>query len=78
MCIRDSGTHWVCYFKRKNKVNYFDNFGNLRPPIELINYFYSSNPVSYTHLDVYKRQELNVTFYVKIVFTGTDVPVFAL
>ena len=43
------GTHWVCYKKRGDRVMYFDGFGNLRPPIELI-------PVSYTHLDVYKRQ----------------------
>ncbi len=43
--IYGSGTHWVCYIKRKNKVKYFDSFGNLRPPIELINYLSSSQPV---------------------------------
>lgn len=33
------GTHWVCYRKRGNRVEYFDSFGNLRPPLELIRYF---------------------------------------
>lgn len=33
------GTHWVAYKKRGCKVNYFDSFGNLRPPIEVLNYF---------------------------------------
>lgn len=33
------GTHWVCYKKTGNTVNYFDSFGNLKPPLELINYF---------------------------------------
>ena len=32
------GTHWVAYKKVGNKVVYFDSFGNLRPPIEFINY----------------------------------------
>lgn len=51
------GTHWVCYFKRKNKVNYFDSFGNLRPPIELINYFYSSNQRSIEIVYNYTRRQ---------------------
>ena len=33
------GTHWVCYRKVNNKVYYFDSFGNLKPPRELIRYF---------------------------------------
>jgi hypothetical protein len=33
------GTHWVCYKKIKNKVYYFDSFGNLKPPLELQRYF---------------------------------------
>ena len=33
------GTHWVCYEKRGNIVHYFDSFGNLRPPLELEEYF---------------------------------------
>lgn len=33
------GTHWVSYKKRDNKVYYFDSFGNLAPPLELLRYF---------------------------------------
>lgn len=33
------GSHWVSYRKRGNKVQYFDSFGNLRPPVELVQYF---------------------------------------
>lgn len=32
------GTHWVCYKKRGNKVLYFDSYGDLPPPKELIRY----------------------------------------
>jgi len=33
------GTHWVAYAKRDNHVIYFDSFGNLQPPKELVRYF---------------------------------------
>lgn len=33
------GTHWVAYKKTGGKVIYFDSFGNLPPPLELLNYF---------------------------------------
>ena len=33
-----SGTHWVAYKKRGNRVLYFDSFSDLRPPRELISY----------------------------------------
>lgn len=33
------GTHWVAYKKKGNNVQYFDSFGNLRPPRELVAYF---------------------------------------
>lgn len=36
-----AGTHWTAYIKNKNKVMYFDSYGNLRPPLELISYFKS-------------------------------------
>ena len=34
-----SGTHWVAYKKRGNLVEYFDSFGNLNPPKEVVQYF---------------------------------------
>lgn len=33
------GTHWVAYAKREDHVVYFDSFGNLQPPKELVRYF---------------------------------------
>lgn len=38
-----TGTHWVCYIKRNTTIRYFDPFGNLRPPPELLNYFKGFN-----------------------------------
>jgi hypothetical protein len=32
------GTHWVAYVKRGERAIYFDSFGNLRPPKELVQY----------------------------------------
>ncbi len=33
------GTHWVCYNKKGMWVKYFDSFGDLQPPLELIRYW---------------------------------------
>lgn len=32
------GSHWVAFYKKADDITYFDSFGNLQPPIELINY----------------------------------------
>lgn len=32
------GTHWVAYVKQNDYCEYFDSFGNLKPPLELIRY----------------------------------------
>lgn len=32
------GTHWVAYVKNGRRASYFDSFGNLRPPMEIIRY----------------------------------------
>lgn len=32
------GTHWVAYRKRGNVIYYFDSYGNLKPPLELVTY----------------------------------------
>ena len=36
------GTHWTAYIRVKSKVVYFDSFGNLRPPLEVLKYFRSN------------------------------------
>lgn len=32
------GTHWVAYWKNKDHTEYFDSFGNLQPPLEIVKY----------------------------------------
>lgn len=32
------GTHWVAYKKRGSDVVYFDSFGHLQPPLDLVKY----------------------------------------
>lgn len=49
----NSGTHWVAYRKKGNFVEYFDSFGNLRPPVELENYFGPNASIDYN----YKRMQ---------------------
>lgn len=42
------GTHWVAYKKRGTDVIYFDSYGNLRPPSEIISYF-RGNQLKYNY-----------------------------
>lgn len=37
------GTHWVCFRKNGNKIAYFDSYGNLPPPLELVKYWGNKN-----------------------------------
>jgi len=48
-----TGTHWVCYRKMTNTVYYFDSFGNLRPPPEIVRYFGNEVIIKYN----YKRKQ---------------------
>lgn len=32
------GTHWTAFYKNENKVYFYDSFGDLGPPNELIHY----------------------------------------
>lgn len=41
------GTHWVAYNKKSDKTEYFDSFGDLKPPKELIEYLGSNNKIMY-------------------------------
>jgi hypothetical protein len=41
------GTHWVAYAKRDDRAAYFDSFGNLQPPKEIVRYL--SNDVTITY-----------------------------
>lgn len=42
------GTHWVAYRKIGNEVVYFDSFGNLRPPSDLVKYL-GVDSIKYNH-----------------------------
>lgn len=44
----NSGTHWVAYKKIGNDVVYFDSFGNLQPPPDLMKYF-GVGSIKYNH-----------------------------
>lgn len=43
------GTHWVAYYKKNGVAYYFDSFGNLRPPLELIKYLGSAIKIVYNY-----------------------------
>ena len=49
------GTHWVAYKKVGKNVQYFDSFGNLQPPRELIDYLKGCNIV----YNYERRQKFN-------------------
>lgn len=49
-----SGTHWVAYSKRGKEIYYFDSFGDLSPPKELITYFGSDVKIFYNYLNYQK------------------------
>lgn len=53
------GSHWVAYNKRGNFVEYFDSFGNLKPPKELIKYLGKDVKVSYNNDSYQKFNEIN-------------------
>lgn len=44
-----SGTHWVAYKKFKNETMYFDSFGNLAPPTDLVIYLGDGSLIKYNH-----------------------------
>ena len=51
----ESGSHWVCWFKQKDRKYYFNSFG-LPPPKELIEYL--GSPILYS---TFELQGLNDT-----------------
>lgn len=54
----NDGTHWTAYIKKNRNVIYFDSYGNLKPPIELISYF-NSNGKANVYYTYKNRQKLN-------------------
>ena len=55
------GTHWTAYAKNNKNIIYFDSYGDLPPPTEVITYFLSDkkkNKISYNYT---KYQTFNTT-----------------
>lgn len=48
------GTHWIAYCKHGDNVYYFDSFGNLPPPKELLKYFGSRCKIYYNYFNYQK------------------------
>lgn len=53
------GTHWVAYMKRNRTVYYFDSFGNLPPPLELIKYLGSCLNFYYNYKKYQSYRDVN-------------------
>lgn len=45
-----SGTHWVAYGKINDYIEYFDSYGNLKPPPEFIKYMGENIHYNYDNL----------------------------
>lgn len=45
--IKNNGTHWTCFVKKGQNVYYFDSFGKLPPPLEILRYFGSDCNIQY-------------------------------
>ena len=52
-----SGTHWVCWWKRRDKAYYFDSFG-LSPPIEFIDYIHPNKNIFYNTEQIQPRDQI--------------------
>lgn len=50
---RGSGTHWVAYYKNHHTKEYFDSFGNLQPPLEIIKYLGKNIKYNYNQYQNY-------------------------
>lgn len=66
------GTHWVCYKKLRNTVYYFDSFGNLPPPLEMLRYFSEVKNVVYNY-DRLQSYNTSVCGHLCLEFLATSV-----
>lgn len=58
---KGAGTHWIAYIKNGNQINYFDSYGNLRPPTEIITYFLSDNNSNVINYNYHTYQTFDAT-----------------
>lgn len=67
-----TGTHWVCYKKWLDTVYYFDSFGNLPPPIELVKYFGNIKHIVFNY-DRRQSENTSVCGHLCLEFLATSV-----
>lgn len=61
--IHGSGTHWVAYRKDGGLVNYYDSFGDLSPPLELVEYLYKgATPAREITYNYDRQQDFNTVW----------------
>ena len=55
------GTHWTAYTKIGKNIIYFDSYGNLHPPKEVISYFNTNgkNTIKYNYDQLQKFNQTN-------------------
>lgn len=46
---KNQGSHWTAMVKIANNAYYFDSYGNLPPPFELINYLGAKTRLKYNY-----------------------------
>lgn len=51
------GTHWVAYKKKNSEVTYYDSFGDLPPPAELVKYLHRGGEAAKNIYYTYDRQQ---------------------
>lgn len=69
------GTHWVCYKKHNNIVYYFGSFGNLPPPLEMMNYFKNVKKILYNVARV-QNWNTNVCGHLCLEFLATSISAY--
>lgn len=67
--IHGSGTHWVAYCKKKDDIYYYDSFGDLPPPQELVKYFGSDSRI---HFNYSKYQDYDTSICGQLCLTFLD------
>lgn len=57
--VNNKGTHWTCFVKTGKNVFYFDSFGKLAPPLELVEYLGSECKIFYNYEQFQKFDTTN-------------------
>lgn len=57
--LENPGTHWVAYIKKNNNVTYYDSFGALKPPKELVDYLGKNVKILYNNEKYQNYNQIN-------------------